>query len=843
MTVFTAIGAAVFGAGTFLAGVTAAGLQIAAGVIVSNIAKSTAGEPQQARFSVQGQIQGGDDVPRSFGFGWHMTAGSKVYQNEWGTGGTYSTRVIALGDMPVRELREVWVDGVQVTLLTGEAGSMGAPVAQYRKGGVDHLWIKFYDGTQTAADGFLVGSVSSSDRPYAANRIGRGVPYVIATSRAPERVDGEEKPLFQGFPEYKFALYGVRFYDISRDSSAGGSGSQRWDNPATWGGDGDFLAPVQLYNLLRGIRYGGQWLYGLQDLPATRLPAANWIEQINKARFGIAGPAGAEPTYRSGGEIQVGAPINLAVEALLTACQGRLSEIGGFYKLNVGEPGAPVMAFTDGDILSTEEQSFTPFYGLADTINGVSATYPNPTEGWNSKTAPPLLRPDLEAKDGGRRLMASVSLDMVPYPGQVQRLMKSALLESLRARRHTFVLGPEFRVLEPGDIVRWSSARNGYVDKLFRVDGVVYKANLDVIVDLTEVDPADYDWNQETDYRPVIDGPLQLIGPTPMPMTGWQVFPAFIRDELGRNRKPSIEVRYATGLSDVQSVRVQVRVDGTEDVIFDGEVPYGDPWAVVLAGQFSSDTAYEVRGIFVRPSGAPAEWSAWLDVRTPDVKLLPGVDFDPFEGVVDFDTIGPGLKKYQEYMGQVTRELIEQAQAQALATGDQELANAITFGEIRREISSSVGALSATFSEVITTAIVPLNGRLVAIADAITALSAGEGADLATARFRMTAMSGPTGYARIGAETRFETDDGEDWRGAAWYLDTPSDPDEPTRFLINANQMIVLADGNPEQPFIVDSGGLRVNVGRFGTIYSALIQSGDGLSYWNLDTGAFRIST
>src|SRR5690606_2086967 len=127
--------------------------------------------------------------------------------------------------------------------------------------------------------------------------------------------------------------------------------------------------------------------------------------------------------------------------------------------------------------------------------------------------------------------------------GQVQRLMLWALNEALRARRHTFVMGPEFRVVEPGDVLRWSSVRNGYVEKLFRIDGVVYKSNLDVILDLTEVDPGDYDWDQAADYRPVINGPLQLVGPKPMPMTGWQVFPAEIRDEDGVGRRPSIEVR------------------------------------------------------------------------------------------------------------------------------------------------------------------------------------------------------------------------------------------------------------------------------------------------------------
>ena len=153
----------------------------------------------------------------------------------------------------------------------------------------------------------------------------------------------------------------------------------------------------------------------MQATTAAQLPAAHWIAQIEKCRATIAANDGAEPTFRAGGEISVGAPIADAVEALLDACQGRLTESGGIYKLFVGAPDAPVASITDDDILSSEEQSFTPFFGLADTVNGVSGKFPDPLQGWQIETAPPLNRGDLEAEDGARRLMVDVSFDLVPY--------------------------------------------------------------------------------------------------------------------------------------------------------------------------------------------------------------------------------------------------------------------------------------------------------------------------------------------------------------------------------------------------------------------------------------------
>ena len=131
MAVFTSIGAAIFGAGTFLATVTAATLSTLAGIGLSLIGQSLAGgQPDRARaFSTQVNLRSGDDQPRSLNFGWNITGGTLVYANTWGSANAFIMQVIALGDMPVRELTRVFVDGHPVTLLTGSPHpSYGVPV-------------------------------------------------------------------------------------------------------------------------------------------------------------------------------------------------------------------------------------------------------------------------------------------------------------------------------------------------------------------------------------------------------------------------------------------------------------------------------------------------------------------------------------------------------------------------------------------------------------------------------------------------------------------------------------------------------------------------------------------
>lgn len=853
MAVFTALTGALVGAGvsTFWASITVGAIQIAAGIGISLIGKALAGEPEKAKFGTQVQLQGGDDVPRSIILGYACTAGSLVYGNSWGTSGgvpnAYFTQVIALADYPIDSVLRTFANDSPVTLINTPHPDRGFPIQEYRKDGVDHLWIKIYDGTQTVADSFLVNQVSNAAYPYTNTRVGLGIPYVIITGMAPERRDGEENPLFSGgFPTFKFEVRGAKLYDISKDSTEGGDGLHRYDDPSTWGGDGDFFPAVQLYNVLRGIRFGGRWLYGIQNLPSARLPSDSWIAAIEKCRVPIEGPDGMEPSYRTGGEVQVGAQIKFAIESILTGCQGFLTEIGGIYKMNLGAPNASSITFNDDHIISTEQQTFTPFFGLEDTINGIQAKYPNPAEGWNTKTAPPLFSTVFEARDGNRRLLADVTLDMVPYGGQVQRLMQFALNEAQRARRHTITVGPEFWVLEPGDIVTWTSPRNGYVNKLFRVDGIGDQANLDVLLDMTEVDPTDYDWNQSEDYRPVVDAPIDIVGPPALPMIGWQVYAVAIRDEQGRERRPAIEIAYQSGLQGVIEVKFEVRVSGELLPFISGQVPYGSPWRTVIQGDFPPNSDFEVRGIFVRAQGEPSEWSSWLAVTTLDIKLIPGEDFDPFEGTVGFDSLDDDLAAWTVQIGQTPRELIEAIQNVSTHAADQESSNSLTFEELRTELAVSVGSVEANFQQVITVAIIPLQNSVVALADYVTELSAGDGSDVSTARFRMTTLSGPTGYSRIGAQTRVDNADPNAWRGAAWFLDTPVDPLLPTRFLVDAQQFIITDSSNQDNvlaPFIFEDGIAKMVAARIGTVTAGRLESSDGNSFWDLNTGAFRNST
>lgn len=758
---------AIAAVGAFIGGLGAVGtfvLRVAAGFGLSLLAQAIAGKkdaPSAAGpgFSVEGTLQASGVVPRSFMLGLGATAGSLAYANSWGHDGdtpnAYFTQVIALADLPSQQLSNVWVNGVLATLLPDDADiDKGIPVQEYRKSGKDHLWIKFYDGTQTAADSFLVNVVASTDRPYASTRKGIGITYAACTSLV-------DDTLFTGFPQFMFELIGAKLYDVTQDTTAGGSGTQLWSDPSTWGGDGDHLTGVQLYNLLRGVSYGGRWLYGLQNLSAARLPNAHWIAQIGKCRATVTGPDGDEPTYRSGGEIKVANEIGSTIEQLLTACGGRMAESGGTYKPLIGAPGDAVASISDGDILSTEEQSFTPFLGLHDTINGVTANYPSPDEGWAIKAAPPLLNADFETLDGNRRLLADVDLNFVPYDRQVQHLMQSALDEARRARRHTFSLPPEYFVLEPGDTLDFTSVRNGYDSKLFRVDGVVDRANLDVVVDFTEVDPADYDWDQETDWTPPSVRSLAFIRPPAQAIVDWSASATAIFDDNDIARKPAILLEWDGDQEDIEGIEFEVRLQSSGEVVLRGRTENYAAAALIISQGLLASTQYEARGRYIPASSRLTTFSDWLSVTTLDVRISP-LDID--------NTLTALLQRINERIPDDLLTLRRDLDALSQALGDQITTMRAVTGRINIGVGSRYQQNQAGI-ELAQTAITGLDNALAALFVDLFAITED---GTATGLIRFVASSAPDGVAASFAiEIRASTSDAFAFSG--FYMDAGVD--------------------------------------------------------------------
>ncbi len=628
LPVFIAFAGTILGAGSLAATIVGSILATVVGMGLSYLAqKLLTKRPEQNVGGTTGRLQTGGVVPRSFPFGEKaIVSHSVAYPNSFGQDGktpnAYYVMDLALADIPVGGgndcLAEFWVNGSKVTWNPGATpGPDGIAIPEFNKDGKDHLWIRVYDGTQTTADARLVQLFENDpDRPYDNGRIGTGMVKAVVTFRL-------NRELFGGVPSFKFVVRGVPLYDLREDDTAGGDGDQRWNSPETWsaapGNNG-----VVLYNVLRGIRYDGKWFFGGQTISGPQTPTSAWAAAMNEADIPTEKADGQfEPQFACSGEIRLDMEPAQVVKDLLMGCNGRLAEVGGVYKPHFGAAGSAVMSISDDDILITEGQTYEPFKSMAEQINAVTAKYIEPGEGWSAKDAPALYDADLEAEDGGRRQSVDVAYDYVVSGTQVQRLMASALAESRRERRHSIQLPPDAYPLEPNDFIVWSSERNGYVNKLFRIDAVQDLANGNVALNLTEVDPSDYDWNADTDEQPIVIAPTPIVFPPSQGIAGADIEGVTVQGQ-GRRAKAGARLLWnGTDQDDVRAVAFQIRLNGETDIVYQGETTEASvaEGEYIVTANLLGDTDYEGRLKFVPFSGRATVWSDWIDFTTPDVRV------------------------------------------------------------------------------------------------------------------------------------------------------------------------------------------------------------------------------
>lgn len=644
--------------------------RLLASVALSSLASALAPKPKAAGIKTSTTV-GGDVPPATFILGRYATAGHAVcpamsHGSAGHTPNAYLTYVIELGDIAGQSLERMMINGEYVVIGTEPHPDYGLPItATEGSDAAQAAWIIYHDGSQSAADPMLLAKYGSyPDRPWSADMIGTGICYAILTFRY-------NREIYQGFPEVKFEMGGIPLYDPRFDSTVGGSGGQRWAEPASWVRSDN--SAVQAYNILRGIILPGLGVWGGEAAEAD-LPLGTWFAAMNEPDLPMLLEDGitSEPQYRTGFEVGVAdEPAAVLEELFVKGCSGALAEIGGIWKARVGAVGLPVWQFTDDDILITAEQSAEPFPGLDATWNAIHASYPEPEEMWEVKDAPPRYNAAWEAADGGRQLVADLALPAVPYALQVQRLMRAYIEEERRFARHTLTLPATAAVLEPLDAVAWTSARHGYAAKVFEVMEVVDNpATLLQTVTLRERDAADYDWVPGfTLPSSIASGAVNR--PVVQSVPGWAVIGIALSDAASAERRPALRLAWdASGQDDQRGLEWELRLTGGATVQR-GSTASVAAGELVLSDGILPATGYEARAQFV--VDRPTEWSAWLATTTPDTRL----------GVADLD---------DPVRAAITEALAVRAAAQVMADAALSSANA--------EMTAVTGPLLADVADV-----------------------------------------------------------------------------------------------------------------------------------------------
>lgn len=499
----------------------------------------------------------GDDVPLRFIVGTVGTKGKLEYENSWSGGGdiprNYLAQVFSLSDLPITALTGLYVFGSEVTLGTSTVGTPGYAIPEYTVNGLDLLFWYPEMGSQTTANAYLTSTFGSDpDRPWTSDMIGRGIAHVLMTAHV-------SKDKFTSFPDYVFEAQGIKLYDPRKDGSLDGTGAHRLADPTTWEFSDNPI--VIIYNILLGIYYDDEWVWGStalrnaadgsinSDAVEYALPYSSWSAAMTRCDQTVNLKAGGtEKAFRAGRVINCDeAPADVIAE-LLRACNGRISEGAGVYRVLVGPVGAAVATFTDDDVIVSEGQTYDGFPALDQIVNGATSTYLEPAQAWAQTNAPPYYRTDLEAEDDGRRQLVDLNLTCVFSGTQTQRIQKAVVLEGRRFLKYVVVLPPSFSRWQPLEVLEWTSTRNAFTSKAFLITGCEEAPNGNVMMTLQEVDATDHDWTPNDDEQDFTAMPVP-DGQTGQPREPF--YPATL-DELA-DEVIDLQARMASSLRDVQA--------------------------------------------------------------------------------------------------------------------------------------------------------------------------------------------------------------------------------------------------------------------------------------------------
>lgn len=601
----------------------------------------------------------GGAVNQSFHVGDKESAGSFLYKGSWGKSGrvpnAYLVKIYCLSDRPVNGFADyLWVDGIKCNYdpeetTTIDGVGVGHPIPKYDQGGGHRLWVKFHDGNQSNADNYLVAKFGTGPRAWTEDFVGRGRAYMIVTQKY-------DKKNPSGEVEVLPVIKNSRLYDFRNDSTNGGSGSQRYNDDSTWGINPGNPVTVS-YHIMRGLYRGNEWIFGGQKWPATRFDTATWTAAANKCDSDIAAGGGGTLKFsRVGAEIDVSEEPWTIIERMLKSCNGRLVESGGKFKIYVGGIGASVYSFTDDQVILSEELTGRVFPTRDDIANTVVGTYIEPSNAGEAKAYKARTKTAYVEADGDVRKM-TFDFDYVRDNRQAQRMAQFALNDNRRFRTFVVAFWSQARMLEPCDVISWTSDRFQFTNKKFIVGDVVLRDDGVVVANLREADATDADWNPITDENPFETGVFEdLADPT-------QTFAATVTavpftDESGKNRRPAIRIEATLDdeFVDCEALRYQVRKRfGDQKVIHRGRsvgfFEVGNPNYGAI--EFTSSAFVPMRGKQVQvrykidpESDRETAWTDWADHTITLADL--GIDDDDTSDELLAAPTGLSVTKVQE---------------------------------------------------------------------------------------------------------------------------------------------------------------------------------------------------
>lgn len=683
MPIFSAIGAAI--AGALFAGSTLAATLISSALAFgAKLAVSYLNRPKKRKYSaVQGEIQYGADVPVGAMYGTGKVKGHRAYYAKWGKGNKYNADVYLLSNG--------WCDGLEGLYFYGEKQTLvptavegGEAARFYVQGFGSNIDIRFYDGRPgQTVEAKLVNETNDIGRKWKATSVCAGLSYVVIY----RKYDSEK--FEKGTPEFEFVLRGLRLYDPRKDSTvAGGSGTHRLNNPATWQFSKNPALQRLNYQLgLKGLISGRTLIgegksMGQIDL-SSYFASMNVCDTIRKGK----------PTYQSAIYVQGDDDHTEILKEFDDAMAGYGLNRRGLSGVIPGAPQIPVLEITPADIPIDRAQELSLRKSAFDMYNMMSGQFTSIESNWGAESLKPIIVNADIAADGRRRQTANDFLQ-VSDPDIAQYLLNIRYRQNRKGGLATVPVSRRVGLkVQEGEWVTFQSKdwliTEWRCDERFQFTLVLSETGADIYSD-GDIEPG-----------PVIIPPSPPINPSVLTtVQDFKVEVGVIQGEDGFE-KPALRFDWlAPDDPTITEVRVFYRKTGTveeyedkstrPDVALHGSTEPGRA-GFITSKDVQSGVFYDARATITTVPERFRTYTPWITTSTKtsrETVYLPGMVDEVIKSLNQkLDWLAQSVR-----FGAETQERLDKMMAETGAKSFQD----------RRSLTATVNDFSASFDERIT---------------------------------------------------------------------------------------------------------------------------------------------
>jgi len=480
-------------------------------IITTAISYLIAPKPKAPRFSSQDEAKGtlvnkdSNNNPIPVVYGKRQVGLTRVFVESSGTDNQYLYVAGVLcegGGAGITAIDEVYVDDKLVTfdgsLTDGTVRGVSSSDTNFYKGGESLISIQGFFGLDNQSASSLLDETTNWTSDHKLS----GLAYVALRFKW-------NQDAFNGLPEVRVTVRGKKIYDPRLDSTKGGSGSHRQDDPTTWAYSAN--SSLVLLDYLRNSRYG-------KGLPndAFETNYDSFKTSANTCDTQVTPYSGAVSDinlFETNAVIDSEKKVLENVRELLVPMRAIFNYTQGKYKVIIEGTGSSQLLLTKDNVVSEVKLQGE---SKSEKYNRVIGTFTNPEKDYQSDTVsyPPFDDSALDpadqhatmlSDDNNTLLERSFDMLQVTSPYQAEEICENILKRSRNNLKAEVTVTSEALNLSIGDIVTATYDTAGFSAKPFRVMSLAINSDSTVTLGLEEHQDNFYTWEEKGEAPTIAD--------------------------------------------------------------------------------------------------------------------------------------------------------------------------------------------------------------------------------------------------------------------------------------------------------------------------------------------------